>query len=312
MLQMRKSHGLNGMVQHPAGLPGAASIGAVAASLRKISVGLAMCLVLSGCSYFSSGDEKAGLINPDPPEQIYSTADQLLERGDYEAAAEKFVEVDKHHPYSHYARRAMALTAYSYYLAGKYDEAISFGRRYTSMHPGTKEAALAHHVIAMSYYKQVNGPSRDQARSRKALAEFKILQRRYPESRYAKQAPNRIRIVEDLLAASEMTVGRFYLRKENYLASINRFRTVVVEFQSTAHVEEALMRLTEAYMALGIINEARTAGAVLGHNFPDSRWYKEAYALLAADGLQPYEDSSSWISKTWQSTVSVISSASPL
>jgi len=181
----------------------------------------------------------------------------------------------------------------------KFPEAIATARRYTTMHPGTKEAPLAHHIIASAYFDDMSGPNRDQTATRKALAEYKILKSRYPDSQYARDADNRIRICEDSLAAAEMEVARYYMNKRNYVAAINRFRTVATDYQTTAHVEEALMRLTEAYMALGIKHEAQTAAAVLGHNFPDSQWYKDAYVLLQSDGLAPRETSGSWLSKAW-------------
>ncbi|MEL7240520.1 MAG: outer membrane protein assembly factor BamD, partial [Planctomycetota bacterium] len=147
----------------------------------------------------------------------------------------------------------------------------------------------------------------DQSKTRKALAEFIKLRSRYPDSRYAKQAENRIRISRDILAASEMSVGRYYMREGNHLAAINRYKTVVEKYQTTPHVEEALARLTESYMALGIRNEAQTAAAILGHNFPNSQWYKDSYALLQSDGLAPREDTDSWLSRTWKSTVAAVS-----
>lgn len=194
----------------------------------------------------------------------------------------------------------MVLAAFAYYKGGKLPEAVASARRYTTLHPGTKEAALAHHIIAQSHFDEMRGPNRDQGETRKALAELKTLKTRYPNSPYAKDADNKIRITEDTLAAAEMEVGRYYLKKKQYVAAINRFKTVVAEYQTTAHVEESLMRLTEAYMALGITNEAQNAAAVLGHNFPDSRWYKDAYALLQSGGLAPREDGGSWIAKTWK------------
>src|SRR5258706_11348745 len=169
------------------------------------------------------------------------------------------------------------------------------------MQPGTKEAALAHNIIISCYFDEMVGPNRDQTNARKALAELKTLKARYPDSPYAKDADNRMRIAEDSIAASEMEVGRYYLKQKNFLAAINRFKTVVSEYQTTAHVEEALMRLTECYMALGIKQEAQTAAAVLGHNFPDSQWYKDAYALLQSDGLAPREDTGSCMSQVWKS-----------
>jgi outer membrane protein assembly factor BamD len=152
----------------------------------------------------------------------------------------------------------------------------------------------------MAYYDQVLDPKRDQSTARKALNAYDQLLQRYPNSRYAAEAQNRQRILRDLLAASEMTVGRYYLRHNNYLAAINRFRVVVTDYQTTEQVEEALMRLSEAYMALGIVNEAQTAAAVLGHNFPDSKWYDHAYKLLGKSGYEPQEHEGSWITQTWR------------
>ncbi|OJU27002.1 MAG: hypothetical protein BGN89_00740, partial [Alphaproteobacteria bacterium 64-6] len=171
---------------------------------------------------------------------------------------------------------------------------------YVVMHPGTKDAALAHHIIASSHFDEIKDPQRDQAATRKAISELKTLVSRYPESPYARQAENRIRIGEDAVAANEMTVGRYYLQRANYVAAINRFKTVVSEHQTTAQVEEALMRLTETYMALGIQNEAQAAAAVLGHNFPQSPWYRDAHALLQKHGLKPEAIQGTWVSQQWK------------
>ncbi len=261
-------------------------------------VALASAVLIAGCA--SSGDATSAL-NTDPPEKMYADADALMSKGKYESAAAKFEDLDRSHPYSPEARRSIVLAAYAYYKAGKVPEAIASAERYTVMHPGTKDAPLAHHIIASAYFDEMKGPNRDQQNTRKALEQFRILKTRYPDSKYADDADNKIRICEDTLAASEMEVGRYYLKQKNYIASINRFKTVVSDYQTTAHVEEALMRLTECYMALGIKQEAQTATAVLGHNFPQSRWYKDAYALLQSDGLAPREDGESWISKAWKS-----------
>ncbi len=260
-----------------------------------VSCGL---LAVAGCA---SSNDLSKALNPDPPAKMYTDADALLTRGKHNRAAAKFEDLDRDHPYAPEARRAVVMAAYAYYKAGKYPEAIASARRYTTMHPGTKEAALAHHIIASAYFDEMNLPNRDQSTTRKALKELRILKTRYPDSEYAKSAANRIRVAEDTLAAAEMEVGRYYLKRGNYVAAINRFKTVASQYQTTAHVEEALMRLTESYLALGIVNEAQTAAAVLGHNFPQSRWYKDAYALLASDGLAPREDTGSWLSKVWNS-----------
>jgi outer membrane protein assembly factor BamD len=239
-------------------------------------------------------------LNPDPPAKMYADGDAFMSRGKYEDAAKKFEELDREHPYSPEARRAIVMAAYAYYRAGKSPEAIATAERYVSLHPGTKEAPLAHHIIASAYFDDMNGPNRDQTATRKALEQLKILKTRYPDSQYARDADNRIRLAEDTLAASEMDVGRYYLKLHNYVAAINRFKTVVTDYQTTAHVEEALARLTECYMALGITREAQNAAAVLGHNYPDSKWYKDSYALLASGGLAPRDDGDSWLSKAWK------------
>ena len=265
---------------------------------RLAGIGLVGAIIgLQGCA--SSNDLQKAL-NPDPPAKMYSDADRSLGKGKYEVAAKKFEDLDRDHPYSPEARRAIVMSAYAYYKAGKLPEAIASAERYTTMHPGTKEAAFAHHIIASAYFDEMRTPNRDQSSTKKALAELKKLKALYPDSEYAQNADNRIRLAEDTLAASAMEVGRYYLKRSNYVAAINRFKTVAGEYQTTAHVEEALMRLVESYMALGIKQEAQNAAAILGHNFPNSRWYKDAYALLESDGLAPREDGGSWLSKAWK------------
>jgi len=255
-------------------------------------------LLVAGCG--SLFGDKPDLVNNDPPDVIYGQAEAMVDKGKYKEAARQYEEVDINHPYSQEARRAIVMAAYAYYRAGQYDDAVSAADRYLTLHPGTQESDLAQNIIGMSYYDRVLDPKRDQTFARRALAAYDTLVQRYPNSRYAAEAANRARVLRDLLAASEMQVGRFYLRKNNFLAAINRFRTVVTSYQTTEQVEEALMRLTEAYMALGIVNEAQTAAAVLGHNFPDSKWYQHAYSLLGKRGLEPQQHEGSWITKTWK------------
>ena len=251
--------------------------------------------------WFGGKDEEETVSN-DAPNVIYGKAEALVDRGKFKDAARAYEEVDINHPYSPEARRAILMASYAYYKGGQYDDAIGAADRYLTLHPGTGESDLAQNIIAMAYYDRVLDPRRDQTNARKALAAYDTLLQRYPQSRYAADATNRARILRDLLAANEMVVGRYYLRHNNFLAAINRFRTVVTEFQTTEQVEEALMRLTEAYMALGIINEAQTAAAVLGHNFPDSKWYRHAYGLLGKQGLKPQQHEGSWITRTWRGT----------
>lgn len=254
---------------------------------------------LSACG--GSASDLDAALNTDPPEKMYAEADALMSKGSFESAAKKYEDLDRSHPYSPQARRAIVLAAFAYYKAGKSPEAIAAAQRYTTMHPGTKDAPLAHHIIASAYFDEIKTPNRDQKPTKEALKQLKILKQRYPDSKYAQQADNRIRIANDNLAAQEMEVGRYYLKNKNYVAAINRFKTVVSDYPTTRHVEEALYRLTASYMTLGIANEAQTAAAVLGHNFPNSRWYKDAYALLQSGGLTPSADSDSWITKAWKS-----------
>lgn len=270
--------------------------GITSSRLRSFAV-IAAALTVSACA----SSDITTTLNPDPPDKIYQTADAQMSKGNFEDAAKTFEDLDQSHPYAPEARRAMVMAAYSYYKAGKLPEAIAAAERYTTMHPGTKDAPLAHHIIASAYFDEMKKPDRDQSTTEKALKELKKLRSLYPDSKYAKIAENRIRLAEDTLAASEMQVGRYYQDRNNHVGAINRFKTVVSKYQTTAHVEEALMRLTESYMALGVVNEAQTAAAILGHNFPQSRWYKDAYALLQSGGLAPREDDGSWISKTWKS-----------
>lgn len=262
--------------------------------LGALSVLLA--LAVSGCA---SNKLDTSALNPDPPAKMFADADALMNKGSFEDAAQKFEAVDREHPYSPEARRSIVMAAYAYYRAGKSPEAIASAERYVAMHPGTKEAPLAHHIIASAYFDDMKTANRDQTPARKALEQLKILKARYPESEYAQDADNKIRICLDNLAANEMEVGRYYLDHHNYVGAINRFKTVVSDYQTTAHVEEALARLVECYMALGITKEAQNAAAVLGHNYPDSKWYKDSYALLESGGLAPQADGGSWLSKAW-------------
>ena len=265
-------------------------------------IGLTVLLALAGCA---NSTDLSKALNPDAPEKMFADADSLMSRGKFDEAAKKFEDIDRDHPYAPEARRALVMSSFANYKAGKYPEAIASAERYTALHSGTKEAALAQHVIASSHYDEIKPPSRDQGETRKALDALKVLKTRYSDSQYAKDVDNRIRVCEDNLAASEMETGRYYLKKHQYSAAINRFKTVVTEYQTTAHVEEALMRLTEAYMALGLTQEAQNVTAVLGHNFPESKWYKDAYSLLSSGGLEPREQEGNWLQKAWKSLPSL-------
>jgi outer membrane protein assembly factor BamD len=261
-----------------------------------VLAGLLVAGLLAGCA--STNDAAKAALNPDPPGKMYADAERLLNNGSFTDAAKKFEDIDRDHPYAPEARRAIVMASYAYYKAGKFPEAVASAQRYTTLHPGTKDAALAHHIIASANFDDIKDPMRDQTSTRKALAELKTLRQRYPDSPYAKQAENRIRIAEDMLAANEMTVGRYYQNKNNLVGAMNRYKVVVSEYQTTTQVEEALYRLVETNMALGMVPDAQSAAAVLGHNYPNSEWYKHSYALLKSGGLSPQVNQGSWISKT--------------
>jgi outer membrane protein assembly factor BamD len=235
-----------------------------------------------------------------PADQLYNDGLARIQKEDYAGAAKKFSDLEKQSPYSEYSRKALIMEAFANYEGGLYEEAITASRRYLQLHPATQDAAYAQYLLAMSHYNQIPDVTRDQEKSERALVALQELVDRYPTSEYVNDAKQKLQVARDQLAGKEMEVGRFYLRKRNYTGAINRFRNVVANYQTTRHVEEALQRLTEAYMAMGIVNEAQTAAAVLGHNFPDSPWYKDAYALLTKGGVEPYESSESWISKAFR------------
>lgn len=269
------------------------------------AVAVILAASLAGCGSTGSlfgGDDSIKSDNR-PADVIYKEAEEKLANGSSTKAAELFERIDQIYPYSEESKKATLMAAVAYEKAGKGPEAVAAARRFLQMHPGAKEAPQAQQIIASSYFERVSSPSRDQGETKKAIAELETLIQRYPNSEYAAEAKRRIKLSKDTLAASEMNVGRYWQKKGNYLAAINRFKTVVTDYQQTAHVEEALMRLTECYMALGIVNEAQTAAAVLGTNYPDSQWYKDAYSLLQSGGTAPREDSGSWISQSWKKTV---------
>lgn len=236
-----------------------------------------------------------------PVEQIYNSAMDLLADKNYLRAAQEFDEVERQHPYSIWARRATLMSAYSNYKVNNYDEAILGAQRYISLHPGSKEVAYAYYLVALCYYEQISDVGRDQKMTEEAQLSLSALIQRFPQSEYARDARLKFDLTRDHLAGKEMEIGRYYLKSHDYIAAINRFRIVLTNFQTTTHTPEALHRLVEAYLMLGIKTEAQTAAAVLGYNFPGSDWYQDSYALLASQGLKPEENKDSWISRTWNS-----------
>jgi outer membrane protein assembly factor BamD len=265
----------------------------------------ALALPLAACGtgswnlpFLSGGDQQP----PDEPaEKLYNEGVFLLnQKSEFKDAAKKFEEVERQHPYSEWARKALLMTAYARYEGREYDEAVTAARRYVTLHPSSADAAYAQFLIGSAYYDQIPDVSRDQARAERAIAALEEVTRKFPHTEYAVASKQKIAMARDQLAGKEMAIGRYYMNRKDFTGSINRFKIVVTQYQTTRHVEEALMRLTEAYMSLGIVNEAQTAAAVLGHNFPDSRWYADAYRLIKTGGLEPTENKDSWISRAFR------------
>ncbi|HEY1362822.1 MAG TPA: outer membrane protein assembly factor BamD [Xanthobacteraceae bacterium] len=272
-------------------------IGRSARALARLVPLLALILI-GGCSNLFDKDP---IVPDQPADKLYNEGLYLLNvKKSYKDAAKKFEEVDRQHPYSDWARKALIMTAFAHYQAGSYNDCIQASRRYVTLHPGSPDAAYAQFLIASSYFDQMPEISRDQEPTDKAVQAFEELVRKYPTSEYVESAKRKVQIARDQLAGKEMDVGRQLLNSRNYTGAINRFKIVVTRYQRTRHVEEALLRLTEAYMALGIVDEAQTSAAVLGHNFPESRWYKDAFALMQSKGLQPSENKGSWISRAFK------------
>jgi outer membrane protein assembly factor BamD len=271
----------------------------------RLAAGLVVLAIpLSGCGTGALWDKffaKDDTFVEEPADKLYNEGLFLMnDKHDPKGASKKFEEVDRQHPYSDWARKSLLMSAYAFYDAGDYDNCIGAATRYVTLHPGSPDAAYAQYLIAASHYDQIPDVSRDQGRTEKAIAALEEVVRKYPTSEYAVNAKAKLEGARDQLAGREMNVGRYYMEKRDYTAAINRFKIVVTQYQTTRHVEEALFRLTEAYMSIGIVGEAQTAAAVLGHNFPDSRWYKDAYNLVKAGGVEPSENTGSYISKAFK------------
>ena len=292
----------NSMPNDP--VPGAPMAAPADKGRRRFARALTMVLLAASLGACGSGFDLFGgkeeIVPDEAADRLYNEGLYLLNvRHEPKDAAKKFEEVDRQHPYSEWARKSLIMTSFAYYQAADYDDCVTAAQRYITMHPGSPDAAYAQYLIGASNFEEIPDITRDQARTEKALAALQEVIRKYPTSEYAVSAKQKIEIARDQLAGKEMETGRYYLDKKDYTGAINRFKVVVTKYQTTRHVEEALMRLTEAYMALGIVPEAQTAAAVLGHNFPDSVWYKHAYTLVKTGGFEPSENRGSWISQAF-------------
>ncbi len=263
--------------------------------LRGFACVLVALLILAACAEDNAEYQERSV------EELYNDAMDNLLDGSFVDAAKGFDEVERQHPYSVWATRAQIMASYAYYKNNDYDESIISAGRFIQLHPGHRDVAYAYYLNAVSYYEQISDVGRDQELTERALASLEELVRRFPDSSYARDARLKIDLTRDHLAGKEMDIGRYYLVRANYVAAVNRFRRVIERFQTTSHVPEALHRLTESYLALGVPREAQAAAAVLGHNFPGSEWYLDSYALLEGVDLRPEADEKSWISRAFNS-----------
>ena len=300
-------------------------LGSLVPVIRKsaqVVAALVVALALSGCASglmdgiwgdeSSSTPSNAALTDGVSPDlaaaadnqavsKLYNEGLAALNDGSNKTAVKRFGEVERQFPYSSWATKSILMQAYANYRAGNWDDAIVAANRFITLHPGHRDAGYAYYLIAVSNYNRIADTKRDQTATKQALASLEEVAQRYPGTAYAKDAAQKVVVARDHLAGKEMEVGRYYYRQGAYLAGINRFKRVVTDYQNTSQTPEALYRLSEGYMALGVVSEAQTAAAVLGHNYPNSDWYKDAYSLVSSDGQAPVANDESWITKAFAS-----------
>ena len=259
-------------------------------------------ILLSNCS-----ENQVGIDNSPSEdkaaEEIFTSGEKEILRKRYGDAAEKFTEVERLYPYSDWAKRALIMQVYSFHKDQSYENVVSAANRFIEFHPNDKDVPYAYYLIGLSYYDQVLAIGRDQELAKEALRVFSLITKEYPESKYASSSQIRFNFLRDHLASKEMEVGRYYLKRSHYAPAINRFRGVIEEFPTTSQVPEALHRLVEAYLSLGLVNEAQTAGAILGYNYRSTEWYDRTFALLSSKGLKPKSSGNSWLSKIYRQVV---------
>lgn len=273
---------------------------AKAGTIARIGVSILSVALMVGCSNVAS--QKIPLDN--------FSAEEIYQRGEYELVNRKpdnaayfFGEIERLYPYSEWAKRALIMQAFAYHKDRDYPNSRASAQRYLDFYPAEEDAAYAQYLLALSYYDQIDDVGRDQGLTYQALQGLREVIEKYPDSEYASSAILKFDLAFDHLAAKEMEIGRYYLKKKHYAASINRFRVVVEQFQTTSHTPEALYRLVEAYLSLGLTDEAQTAGAILGYNFQSSEYYQDAYALLTGNGLRPEAKGDNWLASTYRQVV---------
>ncbi|WP_238365838.1 outer membrane protein assembly factor BamD [Mesobacterium pallidum] len=269
---------------------------------------VALVAVLSACGG-SGGSESRGFgrgnipIENFTPEQIFERGEFEMERRRYEDAAFYFSEIERLYPYSDWAKRALIMQAYAFHSDEDYENSRSSAQRYIDFYPTGEDAAYAQYLLALSYYDQIDEVGRDQGLTFQALQSLRTVIELYPDSEYARSAILKFDLAFDHLAAKEMEIGRFYLKRKQYPAAINRFRVVVEDFQTTSHTAEALHRLVESYLSLGFTDEAQTAGAILGHNYRSTEWYEDSYALLTGQGLEMKPQGENWLARIYRQVI---------
>src|SRR6056297_1760718 len=260
-------------------------------------------LGLAGCSENSRVERGEVDFENYTAEQIFERAEYDLSRNDPDLAAEVFGEVERLYPYSEWAKRALIMQAFSYHQAEDYENSRASAQRFIDFYPTDEDAAYAQYLLALSYYDQIDEVGRDQGLTFQALQSLREVIERYPDSEYANASILKFDLAFDHLASKEMEIGRYYLKRDHFPAAINRFRVVVEDFQTTTHTAEALHRLVESYLSLGLVDEARTAGAILGHNFRSTEWYEDSYKLLTGRGLTLEAAGDNWLRQIYRQTV---------
>ncbi len=268
---------------------------------RGLASGSVALVLLTGCNAFDS--RAVGASDSYSAQEIFERGEYALERGDAEDAAFYFGEIERLYPYSEWAKRALIMQAFSYHRDEDYPNSRAAAQRYIDFYPVDDDAAYAQYLLALSYYDQIDEVGRDQGLTFQALQSLRIVIERYPDSEYARSSVLKFDLAFDHLAAKEMEIGRYYLKRDHFAASINRFRIVVEDFQTTSHTPEALHRLVEAYLSLGLVEEAQTAGAILGYNYQSTEWYADSFALLTGQGLEPRSLGNNWLSAIYRQMV---------
>ncbi|MFZ3581102.1 outer membrane protein assembly factor BamD [Loktanella sp. DJP18] len=267
----------------------------------RARLGLALAIaLLAGCS---GASRVPAAMDDFTAAEIYARGEAEVETGDPGDAAFLFGEIERLYPYSEWGQRALIMQAYAYHKDRDYPNSRAAAQRYIDFYPDTDDTAYAQYLLALSYYDQIDDVGRDQGLTFQALQSLRTVIEQYPESPYAGASVLKFDLAFDHLAAKEMEVGRYYLKRKNYAAAVNRFRVVVEQFQTTKQTPEALHRLVESYLSLGLTDEAQTAGAILGVNYPATEWYQDSYALLTGRGLQMQAQGDNWLASIYRQVV---------